>query len=350
MPFLDEEVDALGRELTLRGLEELEQDVTRLNRVRIADQPQEPALEVDRDLLGDAGEVAGIGDEGGLGRLEGLGAAEQLGEVVAHRGPVKAFGGVELVGLADGLGEAVEDGPEVTGAGLAVDGSHQFLGESNAAAGGAGARELLADAVFGGDGRLAHNVAFGLLNRDGEARVLGDLLAGSGPPLLELLLAENLSEDDFQLDGGGGLVRVGLEGLDHQLGRLVGDQLVDAGGLGLAADQQVAGVEHLHRGDAEGRIHRVAGLALKVDREPLGGLVVGADLTEAPAPVDNISARHHRLEFRFGRLEGRHFGEERGNGFGIHGCVTDDLNGRVERTFIRLVKPSVASGRPGKTP
>jgi hypothetical protein len=58
MVVLDEEVDALGGELALRGLQEGEEDVAALDRVRLVDELEEAGLEVDRDLFGNRGQVA----------------------------------------------------------------------------------------------------------------------------------------------------------------------------------------------------------------------------------------------------------------------------------------------------
>jgi hypothetical protein len=50
---LDQEIDALGRELALRDLEQVEDDVAALDRMGLLDQLEEMALELDGDLLGD---------------------------------------------------------------------------------------------------------------------------------------------------------------------------------------------------------------------------------------------------------------------------------------------------------
>ena len=55
---LDQEIDALGRELALGDLEQVEDDVAALDRVGLLDQLEEAALELDGDLLGDGGQVA----------------------------------------------------------------------------------------------------------------------------------------------------------------------------------------------------------------------------------------------------------------------------------------------------
>ena len=142
LAVFDEEVDALGGELALRGLEEGEDDVAPLERMGLLDEVEETGLEMDRDLLGDGGEAADFLDELGLGRIERGVVAEDLGELVAHEGAVEALGGVELVAVAHGLGEAGQHGAEV-GLGLFLDGGgEQILGERDAAAGGAGGVEL----------------------------------------------------------------------------------------------------------------------------------------------------------------------------------------------------------------
>jgi len=41
----------------------------------------------------------------------------------------------------------------------------------------------------------------------------------------------------------------------------------------------------------------------------------------------------HGLNFGFVRLSGGFLGDERGDGFGIHGCVWAGVNRRVERTI-----------------
>src|SRR5690606_22277860 len=73
MVMLNKEVDALGGKLALGNLEQVENDVAGLDRRRHVDQVEVTALKVDRDVLGDAGEVADLGDEGGLGGFELLG-------------------------------------------------------------------------------------------------------------------------------------------------------------------------------------------------------------------------------------------------------------------------------------
>src|SRR5215213_2621873 len=85
-------------------------------------------------------------------------------------------------------------------------------------------------------------------------------------------------------------------------------------------------------------------LALEIDEQLPRRIVVALDLPETPAPMYHVRAGFHRLKLGFGRLEGRRFGNDRGNGFGIHDCVCEDLNGRVERTMASLVKLSVKMG------
>jgi hypothetical protein len=68
---LDQEIDALGRELALGDLEQVEDDVPALDRVGLLDELEEVALELDRDLLGDGRQVAQVGDQRGLRGLEG---------------------------------------------------------------------------------------------------------------------------------------------------------------------------------------------------------------------------------------------------------------------------------------
>src|SRR5690606_3215355 len=192
------------------------------------------------EFFDDVGDVAGVGDERGLGGLVGGGVfAEKFGDVVAHGGAGEAFGDVELVAVLHGLGEAGEDGLELGGGVFLVGRGEEFLGEFDAAAGGAGAVEGFDDLVLHGDGGLADDVAFGLLGGDGDAGVLGDGLLGGGPPFFKFLFADDLGEDDLDLDGGGGLVGVGGEGFDEQLGGVFGDEFGDGLGLGLFADQQV---------------------------------------------------------------------------------------------------------------
>jgi hypothetical protein len=118
--------------------------------------------------------------------------AEDLGELVADEGAVEALGGIELVAVAHGLGDAGEDGGEA-GLGLFLDGGgEEVLGEGDAAAGRAGVGELLHDLGLGGHGLVADDVGLGLLGRDADARVLDQLLFDVGEPTLELLVADDL--------------------------------------------------------------------------------------------------------------------------------------------------------------
>jgi ribonuclease E len=73
------------------------------------------------------------------------------------------------------------------------------------------------------------------------------------------------------------------------------------GGRGGGADRH--GGAQRERVDAEGGVHRVAGLGLEIDQEFARGLVVGADLPEAPALVHAVGAGLHGLQLGFGRLE-----------------------------------------------
>ena len=118
---------------------------------------------------------------------------------------------------------------------------------------------------YGVHSEILDDVALGLLFRDGDAGVFGDGLLGDGPPFLEFVFAHDLREGDFHFDDGGGVIRVGLEGLDDELGGVFRDELGDFLGLGLLADEQVIGGQQLHRGDAERRAHGVLFLVLEVD-------------------------------------------------------------------------------------
>jgi hypothetical protein len=84
----------------------------------------------------------------------------------------------------------------------------------------------------------------------------------------------------------------------------------------------VLGRQDLHAADAENRVHRVALLALEIDDELLVGVVERLDLAETPAPVDDVSTGFHGLQLGFGRLEGGVLADDRGDGFGIHNCVS----------------------------
>ncbi len=104
-------------------------------------QLEELALELDRDLLRDRRQVAQVGDEGGLGRLEGRRVhAGDLGDAVADGGAVEALGGVELVAVLHGVGDALEDLGQVRLGVLVRRGGGKVLGQGDAPAGRAGAR------------------------------------------------------------------------------------------------------------------------------------------------------------------------------------------------------------------
>ena len=111
------------------------------------------------------------------------------------------------------------------------------------------------------------------------------------------------------------MIRVGLKGLGDELGRIFGDELGDLLGLGFLADEEVLGGQDLHGVQAERRVHRMRLLALEIDQETLGGVVVGLDLAKPPAPVNDVRTRFHELKFGFGRLEGGILGNECGEGF-----------------------------------
>ncbi len=122
----------------------------------------------------------------------------------------------------------------------------EILGERDAAAGGAGIGELLHDFRLGGHGLVADDVGLGLLGGDADARILDQLLFDAREPALELFFADDLGQDDLELDGAGGLARVGGKGVDDQLDRIVLDELPDLGRLGLLAGQNVLGRKDLH--------------------------------------------------------------------------------------------------------
>jgi hypothetical protein len=103
------------------------------------------------------------------------------------------------------------------------------------------------------------------------------------------------------------------------LGGIIGDELGDDGRLGLLADEEMVGGENVEGGGAERGVHGLALLGREVYDQTVGGLVVALNLTEAPAPMDAVGTRLHGLEFGFGGLERRVFGDERGDGFGSHG-------------------------------
>jgi hypothetical protein len=321
-------------------------DLSRLKRmsrpldgVRGLGEFEELALEVDRDLFGEGREVAGFGDEGGLRGLQrgGIDAGE-LGELVADGRTIEALGSVDLVAILHGVGDALEDGGKVGMDFLAACGVEQLFGEEDAAAGGAGAVELFDDLGLDGDRLVAEDVALGLFGGDSDARVLGDGLLGGGPPLLEFIFADDLGEGELEVDGGGRVVVVGGQGLGNQLGGLVGDQAGDGGGVGLLADEHMLGRQDVHRGDAEGGIHRMAGFPFEIDDEAPRIFIVAFDLAEAPALVHHKSTRLHGLQLSFSRLEGRIFGEERRDSVRVHDCVCGSLNRRVERRMTTFVK------------
>ena len=58
MAEFDEVIDHLGGELPLGGLEQVEENVPRFDRVRLVDQFEKTRLELHRDLLRDAGQIA----------------------------------------------------------------------------------------------------------------------------------------------------------------------------------------------------------------------------------------------------------------------------------------------------
>src|SRR4051812_15832011 len=87
-------------------------------------------------------------------------------------------------------------------------------------------------------------------------------------------------------------------------------------------------------------------LAFEIDQEPLGCFVVALDLAETPAPMYHVVAGFHRFQFGLISLERWGFCDERGNSFGIHDCVCEGLNGRVERTMSSLVKLCVETRVP----
>ena len=285
----------------------------------VLDELEEAGLELDRDLLGNVGKVADRRDERGLGRLEGEGIdTHQPREVVADGGAVEALGGVELVTLLDGVGEALQQDRHLRLHVLLGGSYDEFLGECDAAAGRTGGIELLDDLVLNGDRGLAQDVALGLLLGDGDARVLGHGLLRLAPPLLEFVLADDLGQGDLKINGGGGVVRVALQGLDHELRGVLGDQFGYLLGFRLLTDEKVLVGKHVHGGHAEGRVHRVPGLSGEVDHQLLSALVVALDLSETPAAMHHVGAWLHGLQFGFGRLEGRVLGDERGDDFGIH--------------------------------
>ena len=265
-------------------------------------------------------------------------APGQLGQVVADGGAVETLGGIDLVAVADGVGQGLQHGREVGLRVLAGGIGDEFVGENDPAARRAGAVELLHDLVLGGNGGFAQDVAFGFLFRHGDARIVGDGFLGRGPPFLELVLANNLLQSDFQIDRRGGMVGIAEQGLDHQFDRLLRDQLVDLFRLRLLPHQQMLAGEDFHRRDAENRVHRMALLALEIDRQAIARLVIGLDLAKSPAPVDHIGLRLHRLELAFGCLERRVLGDECGDGGGIHDGLRRDVNRRFELTIPRLVK------------
>jgi hypothetical protein len=294
---LHEEVDALGRELALRDLQQAEHDVAAFDRVRLLDQLQEMALELDRHLLGDPGEIPQVGDQQRLRWLEcGRVHPGDLRNPVADVGAVEALRRIEQVAVLHGIGDPLQDVRQV-GVRLPVGrGRSVVLRERDPAACRARGIELVEDLVLGRHGRLPQHIALRLLLRHGDAGILGDGLAGFGPPLLELLLADHLGERDLEVDGGRRLVGIGFEGLDDELGRVVGDQLGDLLWLRLLAHQNMVLWKDFHRPDAEGRVHRVRLLALEVDHEAHRRVVEALDLAEAPAPVDHIRARFHGLK------------------------------------------------------
>jgi hypothetical protein len=198
---------------------------------------------------------------------------------------------------------------------------NQLLGQGDAAAGGAGAVESLRDFVLGGNGRLTHKIALGLLGRNGDAWILGNGLFGRRPPLFELILAEDLGEGDLKVDRGRGAVRIGGERFDDKLGRVVLDEIGDLVGLSLLAHQDVVGRQHIHSGDAECRVHQVTLFIGEIDCQLLRCLVISLDQAKSPAAMNAVGAGLHGLKLGFGRLEGRILCNERRYSFRIHGCV-----------------------------
>ena len=147
--LFDEKVDALSGELPLRNLEEAEDDIAGLDRVGGQNEFKEPTLEVDRDLFGDFGQVALVGDEAGLSGFVGRLRSDKLREIIADCRSVETFGGVELVAVPHGLGEASENGDQIFLGGGLVGAVDQFFGKKDAAAGRPGAGKLLHQLVFG---------------------------------------------------------------------------------------------------------------------------------------------------------------------------------------------------------
>ena len=316
---VDEEVDAFGGELALAGFEQRKGQILPFERMGILDQLEEMRLEMDGDLLGDVRQAAGVRHQFAEARTErGDIDAEGDGQFVAHGGTIEPLGRMELVAVLDGLGEGVEHGRQVGLGFLPGGGAEQLLGQQDASPRRAGVVEVIEDLVLDRDRLVAQHVAFGFLGRHGDARVLGDMLLGGGPPLFELLLADHLLERDLEVDGGRGLVGVGGQCLDDKLDGLLVDQLGDLLGFGLLAHQGMPGRQDVECADAKGRIHPVLLLALEIDDQLLVRLVVIPDLPESPAPVDAVSTGLHGLEFGFGRLERRIFSDERLNSFGIH--------------------------------
>ncbi len=179
----------------------------------------------------------------------------------------------------------------------------KFLGELDAAAGGTGGVESFKDFILGRDGHVAQDVAFGFLDGDRNARVLGHVFLGHSPPFFKFFLANNLGEREFKVDNRRGFVGVGRQWFDDKLHGLLFAEFLDSSRFGLFADEKALRRQDLHRGEAEGRIHGVALFAVKVENKPLRGFIVALDFTEAPAPMDDVSTGLHGLELGFGRLE-----------------------------------------------
>ena len=143
--------------------------------------------------------------------------------------------------------------------------------------GGTGALKLFEDLILSRDRVFAENVALGLLFRDRDAGIFGNGLACTCPPFLKFVSADDLSEDDLDLDLSGGVVLVGLEGFDEELGRFICDELINDIRLGFLADKKMVGRQHIHGRNAERRIHFVTGLIGKVDAQALFGFVIILD-------------------------------------------------------------------------
>jgi hypothetical protein len=67
---LDEKIDGFGGKLARGGLEQREEEVAGFDGVRLLDEFEEAALELDGNLFRDVGQRADIGDQGGLARRD----------------------------------------------------------------------------------------------------------------------------------------------------------------------------------------------------------------------------------------------------------------------------------------